>query len=137
MPCSSNYPAAPPKLAVYETLKRILNALVTDLMDEVAFAAWPLLGATTLDDIRRAPRRLAALSPQMEAARAAAKEFLYASLYNSPGMEEAHAHATEVVARPLCRAHRRPRPAARRPPGADPHPGPGPHRGRLHRRHDR
>jgi dGTPase len=33
----------------------------------------------------------------MEAARAAAKEFLYANFYNSPGMEEAHTHATEVV----------------------------------------
>ncbi len=33
----------------------------------------------------------------MEAARADAKEFLYASLYNSPIMEEAHAHATKVV----------------------------------------
>ena len=29
----------------------------------------------------------------MEAARAVAKEFLYAKLYNSPGMEELHAHA--------------------------------------------
>jgi dGTPase len=33
----------------------------------------------------------------MEAARAAAKAFLYANLYNSPGIEEAHAHATKVV----------------------------------------
>ena len=55
------------------------------------------LGATTLDEIRQAPRRLAALSPEMETVRAAAKEFLYANFYNSPGMEEAHAHAAEVV----------------------------------------
>jgi dGTPase len=40
---------------------------------------------------------MAALSPPMEAARAAAKEFLYANLYYSRGIEEAHAHATEVV----------------------------------------
>jgi len=43
--------------------------------------------------VRNAPRRLAALSPAMEADRAQAKQFLYASLYNSPGMEEGHAHA--------------------------------------------
>ena len=55
------------------------------------------MGATTLEDIRRAPSRLAALSPRMEAERAATKEFLYAGFYNSPGMEEAHAHADEVV----------------------------------------
>jgi dGTPase len=33
----------------------------------------------------------------MEAARASAKEFLYANLYNSPGIEDAHKHATKVV----------------------------------------
>jgi len=90
------YPAAPPKLAAYETLKRVLNALVTDLMDETSRQV-AALGATTLDEIRRAPRRLAALSPEVESARAAAKKFLYANLYYSPGIEEAHQHADEVI----------------------------------------
>jgi dGTPase len=96
-----DYPAAPPKLAAYETLNRILNALVTDLMEEirrqVAELGRATPGAVGLEEVRRAPHRLAALSPQMEAARATAKEFLYASLYNSPGMEEGHARATEIV----------------------------------------
>jgi dGTPase len=90
------YPSAAPKLTVNEAIKRELNALVTDLLNEVR-ARVAALGATRLDEIRRAPHRLAALSPQMEAARAAAKEFLYASLYNSPVIEEAHNHATKVV----------------------------------------
>ena len=55
------------------------------------------LGATTLDEIRRAPHRLAALSPEMEAERMAAKKFLYANLYESPGMEEEHANAAEII----------------------------------------
>jgi dGTPase len=55
------------------------------------------IGATTLPNIRRAPERLATLSPEVESERAAAKEFLYANLYNSPEMEEAHIHADEVV----------------------------------------
>jgi dGTPase len=92
----ADYPAAQPKLATYETLKRILNALVTDLMEEVRRQV-AALGATTLEEVRRAPHRLASLSPKMEAARAAAKEFLYTNLYNSPSIEEAHQHATEVV----------------------------------------
>ncbi|MGA3371357.1 MAG: dGTP triphosphohydrolase [Terracidiphilus sp.] len=91
-----DYPAAPPKLAAYESLKRILNALVTDLMEETRRQA-AALGAETLVEIRRAPHRLAVLSPRMEAARAAAKEFLYANLYYSPAIEEAHAHADEIV----------------------------------------
>jgi dGTPase len=90
------YPAAAAKLTVNEAIKSILNALVTDLMEEVRRQV-AALGATTLDELRRAPRRLAVLSAEMEAARAAAKEFLYANFYNSPGMEEGHAHATEVI----------------------------------------
>ena len=93
---AAKYPAAAPKLIVYEALKGILNALVTDLLNEVR-ARVAALGATTLAEIRQAPERLAALSPQLEAERAAAKEFLYANLYNSPGMEEAHTHAEKVV----------------------------------------
>ncbi|MGD0680439.1 MAG: dGTP triphosphohydrolase [Terracidiphilus sp.] len=91
-----DYAAAPPKLAAYETLKRVLDALVTNLMEETCRQV-SALGATTLDEIRRAPRRLAALSPEMEAARLAAKKFLYANLYESPSMEEEHATAAEII----------------------------------------
>ncbi|MGA2084720.1 MAG: deoxyguanosinetriphosphate triphosphohydrolase, partial [Terracidiphilus sp.] len=70
--------------------------LVTDLLNEVR-ARVAALGATTLAEVRQAPHRLAALSEEMEAARAVAKEFLYANFYNSPHMEGAHAHATEAV----------------------------------------
>jgi dGTPase len=91
-----NDAAAPLKLAIYETLNRVLDALVTDLIDELRSRV-ASLGATTLDEIRRTPQRLAALSPEMEAERAAAKQFLYANFYNSPGMEEVHDHAAKVV----------------------------------------
>jgi dGTPase len=95
------YPAAQPKLAAYEAIKRVLNALVTDLMEEtrrqVAVLGAGRLDDVGLDEIRRAPRRLAMLSEEMESARAALKEFLYANLYNSPGMEESHAYAAEIV----------------------------------------
>jgi dGTPase len=90
------YPAAAPKLVVYEALRRVLNELVTDLIQEVR-ARVAALGATTLNEIRRAPERLAGLSPRMESSRIALKNFLYANLYNSPGQEEVHAHAEGVV----------------------------------------
>lgn len=90
------YPAAAPRLACYEALRGFLNAMVTDLACETARRV-RTLAAISLDDIRRAPARLAALGPEMEAARARARDFLYARLYNSPAMEEAHAHAAEVV----------------------------------------
>ena len=90
------YPAATPKVATYEALKRVLNALVTDLLDEVRVRV-AAMGATTLEDIRQAPERQAALSPSMEASRAEAKQFLHTNLYNTPGMEELHRHAATVV----------------------------------------
>jgi dGTPase len=91
------YPAAAQKIATYEALNRVLNALVTDLLNEVRVRVAEI-GAATLEDIRQAPERLARLSPLLEESRAEAKEFLYANLYNTPGMEELHRHAAEVVA---------------------------------------
>jgi dGTPase len=91
-----NYPDAAPRLAAYDALRRLLDAFVTDLLFEVRTRVIAL-DATTLADIRQAPGRVAALSPEMEAARVAAKAFLYARLYNSPGIEEVHAHAEQVV----------------------------------------
>ena len=90
------FPAAPQKIATYEALKRMLNALVTDLLDEVR-ARVAAIGATALEDIRQAPERLAALSAGKENARAEAKEFLYTNLYNTLAMEELHRHAARVV----------------------------------------
>jgi dGTPase len=92
----SHFPAAPPKQTVYETLNRMLNALVTDLIEEVSRRV-AAAGAATLDEIRRAPTRFAALSPEMETERAAAKQYLYQNFYNSPGMEEEHERAAYVI----------------------------------------
>ena len=52
---------------------------------------------TTLEDVRRAPDRITMLSPAMEAERATAKLYLYGNFYNSPGMEEEHQRAAQVV----------------------------------------
>lgn len=90
------YPTAAKKVVVYEALRKVLNAFVTDLIEETG-ARVQALGATTLAGIRHAPQRLAALSQQMESARIEIKDFLYANLYNSPGQEQEHARAQEVV----------------------------------------
>ena len=132
----AQYPSAQSKQVVYETLNRMLNALVTDLMEEVRTRVADL-GATTLDDIRRAPARIAALSPAMEAERAAAKSYLYTNFYNSPGMEEEHERAAQRRSRAILSPDGRPRPSSGRPPGPDSNRRPRSHRCRLHRRHDR
>jgi dGTPase len=93
---TKQYPNAPAKQAVYETLNRILNALVTDLIEEIHRRVSEI-GATTLAEIRRTSGRIATLSPGIEAERAAAKLYLYGNFYNSPGMEEEHERAARVV----------------------------------------
>ncbi|HEX8812064.1 MAG TPA: dNTP triphosphohydrolase [Terracidiphilus sp.] len=88
---------AVPRVLAGEATRRMLNALVTDLLTEIRRRV-ETCGITTLDGIREAPARLAAFSPTMEAERMTAKRFLYSNLYNSPGMELTHAHAEKVVA---------------------------------------
>jgi dGTPase len=90
------HPNAALKLTVNETLKCILNLLVTNLINEVC-ARIASMGIGDLDEIRQASIRLVAFSPHVEADRAQAKQFLYDNLYNSAGMEETHEHATSVV----------------------------------------
>ncbi len=90
------YPDAAPRLGASEALKRMMNALVTDLIREVGRRV-AASNITTLEQVRQAPDRLAALSQAMESDRAAAKAFLHANMYNSPDMEEDHVHAAKVV----------------------------------------
>lgn len=93
---SAKFPPAAAKVVTYEALRNMLNAFVTDLIAEMSEQA-AKLGAETLTEIRRAPRRLAVLSPVMETARAETKNFLYESLYNSPGQEQVHEQAEKIV----------------------------------------
>ena len=90
------YPDAAPRLGASEALKRMMNALVTDLIREMGRGV-AASNITTLEQVRQAPDRLAALSQAMESDRAAAKAFLHANMYNSPDMEEDHVHAAKVV----------------------------------------
>lgn len=91
-----SYPSATPKLRVMEALKRLLDRWVTGLIHETSRLVAEF-DITNLEELRHAPRRLAALPPALEQERRQVKEFLYARLYLSPQMEEAHRHAEGVV----------------------------------------
>jgi dGTPase len=99
------FPDAAPRVKVYEALRRMLNAFVSDLLAEVRRRVVALGAATPraigleigLEEIRHAPARVAGLSAEMEAQRAATKSFLYDNFYNSVDMEEVHRHAEQVV----------------------------------------
>jgi dGTPase len=92
----ARFPNATPRVLAGEATRRMLNALVTDLLMEVRQRV-EAANISTLEAVRHAPNRLAAFSPSMEAERMTAKQFLYANLYNSSGMELIHAEASELI----------------------------------------
>jgi dGTPase len=97
LPMQAEYPDAPSKLVFNEALKRVLNALVNDLIAETGRQV-KTAGVTTLDGIRNAPHRLAAFSPEMEELRLEAKRYLYANLYNCEELARDHEEAARVIA---------------------------------------
>ncbi|WP_158749582.1 dGTP triphosphohydrolase [Acidobacterium sp. S8] len=97
LPMKAEYPDAPDKLVFNEALKRVLNALVDDLIAETTRQV-KAAGVSTLDDVRNTPYRLAAFSPAMEALRLEAKGYLYAHLYNCEELSRDHDEAERVIA---------------------------------------
>lgn len=95
-PMKAKYPDAAPKLVFNEALKRMLNALVDDLIAETA-RRLNEAGVMTLEAVRNAPVRLVAFSPTMEELRLEAKRYLYAKLYNAPQLKRDHKKAALVT----------------------------------------
>jgi dGTPase len=96
VPMATKYPDAPSKLVFSEALKRVLNALVDDLIAETKRQV-SVAGITTLEGIRNAPHRLASFSSQTEELRLEAKRYLYASLYNCAELTHDHQEAARVI----------------------------------------
>jgi dGTPase len=91
------YPAVPKKLQFNEALRRILDRWVGDLIRNTKTQINLLGPAISLDDIRSHPQRLAALSPEIEAERRQAKEFLHANLYFSPALQPEKEDAERII----------------------------------------
>jgi dGTPase len=90
------YPAAPEKLKFNETLKRVLNRFVGDLITNTQ-ARISESGVKTLEDVRNQADRLAAFGSEVEAERKQSKEFLYENLYFSSTLEPEKDDAERVV----------------------------------------
>jgi len=90
------YPDAPEKLQFNETVKRILNLFVDDLITNTR-TRLTQAGIQTLDDVRNHRERLASFSPAVEAERRQSKDFLYENLYFSPALAGEKDDAERVV----------------------------------------
>ncbi len=95
-PMAQAHNEAAEKLIFNEALKRMLNALVGDLL-EATTANVRAARAETLEDIREAGRRLVSFSPEMERERLAAKAYLHTNLYGSAPLKRDHATAEAVI----------------------------------------
>jgi dGTPase len=82
-----SHPEARAKLKIGEAIKKLLDDLATDLIEETQqrIAA---SGARDTEQIRRLPRRLAGFSARMGSVNAELKRFLYRRLYDHPAIVE-------------------------------------------------
>src|SRR5882762_6452182 len=90
------YPDAPDKLKFNETIKRMLDRLVGDLIRNTQ-ARVRSAGVRTPDDVRQHPERLAGLSAEVEEERRTTKSFLYDNLYFSPSLAEEKDDAELII----------------------------------------
>lgn len=79
---NKQFPGVAPQLLLNEALKRMLDRMVTDLIQHTAEAA-EQAGVKSLKDVRSCPHRLVGFSDTIEQQRRQAKDFLYSRLYFS------------------------------------------------------
>jgi dGTPase len=91
------HPAASVKLQFNETLKRVLDRLVSDLITHSRKLIGEA-GVASVEAVRRYPQRLIAFSPQVDAERRQIKEFLYQNVYYSPAQQRDKKQAEQVIA---------------------------------------
>ena len=95
------YPQASEKMLFNETLKRMIDAPVTDLIENTARAIRDA-GVETVEDVRRYPRRLVAFSVERAEANAALKRFLFSHLYSAPRLLEERDRAVRQLRELFC-----------------------------------
>jgi dGTPase len=86
----------PDKLKFNETIKRVLDRLVGDLIRNTQ-SRLDAAKIRSLEDVRHYPERLVALSPDVEEERRTTKSFLYENLYFSPALAEEKDDAEIVI----------------------------------------
>jgi dGTPase len=90
------YPKAPEKLKFNETLKRVLDRLVSDLIAH----STKQIGAAGIDSVtavREFPQRLLGFSPAVEVERRQLRDYLYQNVYYSPELRPDKEQAEQVI----------------------------------------
>ncbi len=91
------HPEAAPQLKFNEALKRVLDLLASDLIEN-SQAALMRGRIVSVAEVREFPRRLVAFSPEMTREKNCLKEFLYRRLYDHPALLGERERGGEMVA---------------------------------------
>ena len=91
------HPQARDKLKFNEALKRMLDHVATDLIENTRAQA-AASGARSVEDLRALPKRVAGFSPVVTAGNAALKKFLLTRLYNHPSIVTDREHSVDALA---------------------------------------
>jgi dGTPase len=91
------FPGAPERIQFFESLRLLIDALVTGLI-EGTIAAAKHAGAATLDDVRRHPQRLVRLTAEASAVSGDLKRFLHDTVYESQPLIEERQRSAGLIA---------------------------------------
>jgi dGTPase len=93
----SSHPQALEKLKFSEATKRVLDYLATGLIENTR-SVIAASGVQSVEDVRKAPRRLAGFGASVAAENATLKKFLVAHLYNQPAIVADRERSVEALA---------------------------------------
>ena len=91
------YPDVAEKLQFNEALRHMLDRWAGDLIENTRVEI-RAADIKSLENVRAFPKRLAALSPEIERERRQTKQFLYRNLYFSPALEPEKDDAERIIA---------------------------------------
>jgi len=93
----TQFPGASPSERFHETLRCLIDSLVTGLIEGTARRAAES-GARSVEDVRRCPARLAAFTPETQTANRDLKRFLHRHVYEAPDLIAERCRAAGMIA---------------------------------------
>jgi len=88
--------AAPPRVLRAQTIRALVDRLVTELV-EYSAARIEASAVASIGEVRRTPDRIIGFAPEIDEARLELKRFLYQKLYEHPRVAEASDLAAEAI----------------------------------------
>ena len=93
----AQYPGATPRQRFHESLRQLIDALVSGLIEGTVAQALAA-GARDVDEVRAVPHRLAAFTAEAAGTSLALKGFLYRTVYASPALDKDRQRSMGMIA---------------------------------------